>query len=149
MTLRYVHRVPEGFVIRNNCPASGAAQSFHCQLLSDDGSRLYIDGHQVADNDGQHAARGYPGVDSLKRGEHRIRVSYFQGPANEVALILAVIPPGDDDFSLFSTDDYLSPEALAEWKKSKPEDPQFSANPRPRRKPGEDFVMAPTISQRP
>jgi hypothetical protein len=65
-----------------------------------------------------------------------------------VALILAVIPPGDDEFSLFSTDDYLSPEALAEWKKSKPDDPQFSAkaNPRPRRKPGEDFVMAPTIS---
>ena len=25
-TLRYIHRVPEGFVIRNNCSASGAAQ---------------------------------------------------------------------------------------------------------------------------
>jgi hypothetical protein len=118
-------------------------------LLSDDGSKLYIDGHEVIDNDGQHSARGYAGIDKLKRGEHRIRVSYFQGPANEVALILAVIPPGDDEFSLFNTDDYLSPEALAEWKKSKPDDPQFSANPRPRRKPGEDFVMAPTISGHP
>jgi hypothetical protein len=114
-------------------------------LVSDDGSKLYIDGHQVIDNDGQHAARGCAGVDHLKRGEHRIRISYFQGPANEVALILAVIPSGDDDFSLFNTDDYLSPAALAEWKKNKPDDPQFSPTIRPRRKPAQDFFMAPTI----
>ena len=56
---------------------------------------------------------------------------------------------GDDEFSLFSTDDYLSPSALAEWKKSRPDDPRFSDMPRPRRKPGEDFVMAPTIPDRP
>jgi hypothetical protein len=114
-------------------------------LLSDDGSRLYIDGHQVIDNDGMHPARGCAGTDHLKRGEHRIRLSYFQGPRDEIALILAVIPPGDDDFSLFNTDDYLSPEALAEWKKSKPDDPQFSATPHPRRKPAQDFVLAPNI----
>ena len=118
-------------------------------LLSDDGSKLYIDGHQVIDNDGTHAARGYAAVDKLKRGEHRIRVSYFQGPATEVALILAVIPPGDDDFSVFNTDDYLSPEALAEWKKSRPDDPQFSSNQRPRRKPAQDFIMAPSIPRTP
>jgi len=114
-------------------------------VLSDDGSKLYIDGHEVIDNDGLHAARGYAGVAKLKRGEHRIRISYFQGPRDEVALILAVIPPGQEEFSLFNTEDYLSPEALAEWKKSKPDDPQFSANPRPRRKPAEDFQMAPSI----
>lgn len=113
-------------------------------LLSDDGSKLYIDGHLVIDNDGTHSARGYAAFRHLKRGEHRIRLSYFQGPRTEVALILAVIPPGEKEFSLFSTDDYLSPEAMAEWKKSKPDDPQFSAN-RPRRKPAQDFVLAPTI----
>ena len=117
-------------------------------LLSDDGSKLYIDGHQVIDNDGLHAARGLAGVARLKRGEHRIRISYFQGPRDEVALILAVVPPGEEEFSLFNTEDYLSPEALAEWKRSKPDDPQFSANPRPRRKPAEDFVMAPSIPVR-
>ena len=110
-------------------------------LLSDDGSKLFIDGHQVIDNDGQHAPRGIAGVSKLKRGEHRIRVSYFQGPRTQVALILAVIPPGDDEFSLFSTEDYLSPEALAEWKKHKPD----LTVAKTRRKPGEDFVMAPTI----
>lgn len=118
-------------------------------LVSDDGSRLYIDGHQVIDNDGMHPAKGVAGVAKLKRGEHRIRISYFQGPRDEVALMLAVIVPGDDDFSLFNTEDYLSPEALAEWKKSRPDDPRFSGNPVPRRKPAQDFVMAPTISARP
>ena len=117
-------------------------------LMSDDGSKLYIDGHQVIDNDGVHGPRGVGSACKLKRGEHRIRVSYFQGPRDTVALILAVIPPGDDEFSLFSTDDYLSPEALAEWKKNKPDDARFGEGPKPRRKPGEDFVMAPTIPMR-
>lgn len=114
-------------------------------IVSDDGSRLYLDGHLVIDNDGTHAARGIAGIANLKRGEHRIRISYFQGPRDEVALIVAVMPPGDDEFSLFNTEDYLSPEALAEWKKSKPDDPHFSADPKPRRKPAQDFVLAPTI----
>lgn len=114
-------------------------------LMSDDGSKLYIDGHQVIDNDGVHGPRGLAGEAKLKRGEHQIRVSYFQGPRDTVALILAVMPPGDDEFSLFSTDDYLSPGALAEWKKNKPDDPRFSDGPKPRRKPGEDFQIAPTI----
>jgi len=114
-------------------------------LLSDDGSKLYIDGHLVIDNDGQHSPRGYAGTTKLRRGDHRIRVSYFQGPRTQVALILAVAAPGEEEFSLFSTDDFLSPEAMAEWKKSKPDDPAAASGPKPRRKPGEDMVMAPTI----
>jgi hypothetical protein len=114
-------------------------------LLSDDGSKLYIDGHEVIDNDGQHAPKGIAGTCKLKQGEHRIRISYFQGPRTQVALILAVIPPGDDEFSLFNTEDYLSPEAQAEVRKSKGEDPQTPPEPKPRRMPGEDFVLAPTI----
>ena len=58
--------------------------------------------------------------------------------------MLAVMPPDEKEFSLFSTDDYPLPKALAEWKKSKPDDPQFSTN-RQRRKPAQDFVLAPTI----
>ena len=106
-------------------------------MLSDDGSKLYIDGHQVIDNDGQHAPKGVAGDCKLKAGEHRIRVSYFQGPRTQVALILAVIPPGEDDFSLFSTEDYLSPEARAEVKKSQSNDPPDPGGVKPRRKPGE------------
>ena len=112
-------------------------------LLSDDGSKLSIDGHEIIDNDGQHSPRGIAGTSKLKRGAHSIRVSYFQGPRTQVALILAVIPPGEEDFTLFNTEDYLAPEALAVVQKSRPAD--FV---RPVRKPGEDFVMAPTIPLR-
>jgi PA14 domain len=114
-------------------------------LLSDDGSKLYIDGHEIIDNDGQHGPKGVAGVCKLKAGAHRIRISYFQGPRFQAALILAVIPPGEEDFTLFNTEDYLSPQAAAEVNKSKSEDTQASSGVKPFRKPGEDFVMAPTI----
>lgn len=117
-------------------------------VVSDDGSKLYIDGHKVIDNDGMHPARGIAGDIKLKQGEHRMRLEYFQGPRDEVALMLGVMPPGEDEFSLFSTDDYLSPEALAEWQKSRPDDPRFSGKPLPRRKLAQDFVLAPTIPTR-
>ena len=89
--------------------------------------------------------RASPTSSGSSEEEHSIRVSYFQGPRTQVALILAVIPPGDDDFSLFSTEDYLSPQAMAEVKKSKGTTRTASTEVKPRRKPGEDFVMAPTI----
>ncbi len=72
-------------------------------------------------------------VAKLKRGEHRIRVSYFQGPRYEVSLIVGVMPPGDRKFGVFNTEDYLSPEALAEWKKFRPDDPRFTSGVKPRR----------------
>jgi hypothetical protein len=115
-------------------------------LMSDDGSKLYIDGHVVIDNDGTHGPKGIGGTCKLRKGEHSLRVSYFQGPRTQVALILAVIPPGDDEFSLFSTEDYLPPQAQAEIRKHKAAQGETApAGPKPRRKPGEDFVMAPTI----
>jgi hypothetical protein len=49
-------------------------------LIPDDGSKLYIDGRQAIDNDGTHGSSGVGGVAKLRRGEHRIRVSHFQGP---------------------------------------------------------------------
>jgi hypothetical protein len=114
-------------------------------LLSDDGSRLYIDGHQVINNDGQHPPKGAGGTAKLKRGEHRIRISYFQGPRAEVALILVVMPPGEHEFGLFSTEDYLTPDALTEWNKNRPDDPKLSDGTHPWRKPGETFAVAPSI----
>jgi alpha-L-fucosidase len=47
-------------------------------IKSDDGSRLYIDGNQIIDNDRQHAAIEISGQVALKKGFHTIRVLYFQ-----------------------------------------------------------------------
>jgi len=45
----------------------------------------------------------------LKEGVHRIRVSYYQGPRDQVALILAVSKPGRDGWYVFNTNHYRPP----------------------------------------
>jgi len=85
------------------------AGHYRFALLSDDGSKLYIDGHNVINNDGIHAAHVEYGIVNLKNGRHQIRVSYFQGPRWQVALVLSVARPGQD-FRIFNTDDFLPPQ---------------------------------------
>lgn len=55
---------------------------------SDDGSRLFIDGVMVVDNDGLHGAVERTGTVGLKAGSHRIEVQFFEaggGDSLEVA----------------------------------------------------------------
>jgi len=89
-------------------------------LISDDGSRLYIDDKQVIDNDGQHLPKAASGAVKLTGGIHTIRVAYFQGPCVTngdpcLALILAIEPPGEK-FRIFSTDEFKPPSNPADWK---------------------------------
>ena len=75
-------------------------------LASDDGSILYIDGKKVIQNDKQHPVVEKAGSVNLKMGEHAIRVSYFQGPRFQVALVLRVARPDDPEPRVFHTDDF-------------------------------------------
>ena len=85
------------------------AGEYNFGLTSDDGSKLYIDGHLVIDNDGLHSpAIGY-GKRELKSGSHKIRVSYFQGPRDTVALVLSVARPNQYNLRIFNMNDYLPP----------------------------------------
>jgi hypothetical protein len=83
-------------------------------LLSDDGSRLYIDDTLEIDNDGIHAAVLIAGAVKLKRGIHRIRIDYFQGPRYQLALVLSVQPPGGK-WKIFNTDDFKPPSNTDSW----------------------------------
>jgi len=65
--------VYEGYV---RAPQEGL---YAFSLDSDDGSRLYIGGELVVDNDGLHSPQGKAGVAPLKKGLHPIRVEYLQG----------------------------------------------------------------------
>ncbi len=87
---------------------------YRFNLLSDDGSRLSIDGQELIDNDGVHAALALSASAFLSRGIHALRVTYFQGPRFEVALVLRVGAPGAD-WRIFNTDDFLPPKDAAEW----------------------------------
>jgi PA14 domain len=89
--------------------------AYRFALESDDGSILYIDGKRVIRNDGQHAVLEKDGRVSLKRGAHRIRVSYFQGPRFHVALVLRVRGPKDPEMRVFNTEDFKPPSA-GDWR---------------------------------
>ena len=88
---------------------------YRFSLLSDDGSKLYIDGAEVIDDDGVHFATERTARVRLDGGIHRIRVSYFQGPRFEVALVLRVAPPGER-WRVFSTDEFKPPPNPENWK---------------------------------
>ena len=64
------------------------AGTYHFRLTSDDGSRLHIDGREVIDNDGIHGVQVQDGEVALAAGIHDVRVQYFQGPREDVALVL-------------------------------------------------------------
>jgi hypothetical protein len=83
-------------------------------LISDDGSRLEIDSHEVIDNDGIHPATRVEASVNLAGGIHQMRVSYFQGPRFEVALILQIAGPAEK-FRVFSTDEFKPPANPDDW----------------------------------
>ena len=105
-------------------------------LTSDDGAKLYIDDRVLIDNDGIHPAVRLEGGAELAGGVHRIRVSYFQGPRDEVALILEVSRKGED-WRIFNTHEFrpahadgwkATPDGDAAAKRGTCEDP-ISAGP--------------------
>ncbi len=75
--------VPEGQtrdqfvnIFRSNLVISKAG-NYQFFLASDDGSRLYIDGNVVVNNDGDHGMKEATGTVRLTEGQHSIRVNYF------------------------------------------------------------------------
>jgi hypothetical protein len=75
------------------------------RLLSDDGSKLYIDSILIIDNDGTHAPKSITGEIYLSPGTYPIRVDYFQGPKMQIALQLFVTLPGEEE-RLFDLKDF-------------------------------------------
>lgn len=51
---------------------------------SDDGSKLYIDGQLVVDNDGRHGAFWEYGTTILEAGKHRLRIEYFESTGSQM-----------------------------------------------------------------
>lgn len=81
---------------------------YRFSLTSDDGARLYIDDAMIADNDGLHPPQERSASAQLAGGVHSIRVSYFQGPRESVALVLLIAGPGEE-LRVFDTDEFKPP----------------------------------------
>jgi hypothetical protein len=76
---------------------------------------LYIDGQLIVDNDGVHSTEVRLGSVRLAGGMHTIRVPYFQGPRETVALMLEVAGPGEPA-RIFSTDEFKPPVNPEDWR---------------------------------
>ena len=63
------------------------------ELISDDGSQLYIDGDHVVSNDGVHPTMIRRGRRRLTTGMHSVEIRYFQGPRYAIALQWLYQPP--------------------------------------------------------
>jgi hypothetical protein len=81
---------------------------YEFSLLSDDGAILYLDDRVVIDNDGLHPPKAKTKAFQLSGGVHSIRVSYFQGPRLQVALVLSIKGPGKP-WRVFSTREFSPP----------------------------------------
>jgi hypothetical protein len=96
---------------------------YNFRLVSDDGSKLYIDDKRIIDNDGIHPPLSEDATVKLAGGIHTIRVSYFQGPGTGIALMLGVQGPDDKDFRAFSTERFKPPAHPEDWKFGDPKKP--------------------------
>lgn len=63
------------------------------EMLSDDGSKLYINGKLVVDNDGTHGPMSRSSSIRLTAGFHPVEIHYFQGPRFQIALQWFYKPP--------------------------------------------------------
>jgi hypothetical protein len=84
-----------GIDYRGQCRFAAGEQIF--RLSSDDGSRLYVDDQLVINNDGVHSEVSVGAKLKLEAGVHRVRVTYFQGPATEIALQFFVTNPDSSE----------------------------------------------------
>ena len=78
----------------------------------------------MIDNDGVHAPKVMFGTVKLSGGIHDIRVSYFQGPRTQLALMLGVAQAGEKQFRIFNTREFRPPKNPADWKYGDPTDLQ-------------------------
>lgn len=77
------------------------AGDYEFKVSSDDGSRLYLNGSQIIDNDGTHSERARVSEKiRLERGAFPIRLSYFQGPRVHIALSLFYKGPGVPEWTI-------------------------------------------------
>jgi PA14 domain len=95
------------------------AGKYEFDLISDDGAKVYIDDKLVVSDDTIHPAQRSRSKVQLGTGAHDIRISYFQGPRTEIALVLLVKPPGRA-WRLFDTRDFPPPDAPSSERKNLP-----------------------------
>ncbi len=89
--------VIEDFAVNFKCKLAILKSGVHMfELISDDGSKLYINGKIVINNDGIHDVISKKSFLNLNKGFHDVEVQYFQGPRIHLALQWFYQAPGEE-----------------------------------------------------
>lgn len=87
-----------------NIPENG---NYSFELFSDDGSRLYMDGAVLINNDGPHAFQGAISSVNLLTGLHKIRMEVWQNNAGQQGLQLQWLTPSVLSFDVIPADAFV------------------------------------------
>ena len=71
--------------------------NYKFRVLSDDGSKLYIDKKVVVDNDGVHQFLPVGGSVKLAKGDHTFNLQFFQGPRYQAGIQVFVKKDGSKE----------------------------------------------------
>ncbi len=71
--------------------------NYKFRLVSDDGSKLYIDQKLIVDNDGVHQFIAQSGSVKLAKGDHSFKLQFFQGPRYQAGVQLFVKRDGSNE----------------------------------------------------
>lgn len=76
--------------------------SEYCFLVgSDDGTKVFVNGRLIINNDFVHSMEYQKGCTKLKKGLHAIEVQYFQGPGGGIGLVLRYKKMEDSLYQVF------------------------------------------------
>lgn len=105
------------------------------RLVSDDGSRLFIDGKLIIDHDGPHGMDAMDGEVLLQEGTYPFLIDYYQGGGGS-GISLQWIAYGENEFTLV-------PGELFAYKKSDLKEPQpfVPASQLTKKVPGDGFPL--------
>ena len=114
-----LHAPSKGYMVDDNAnffmEAKGtlripATDNYVFRLVSDDGSRLYLDGDLLIDHDGPHGPEARDSELILDEGVYPIRVEYFESGGG-AALSLQWARHGDNAFSVIPSEYFASTES--------------------------------------
>ena len=95
-----VKQRPEKFVIAFDGYIRIAKEGYYTFFTnSDDGSKLFIDGVEIVDNDGDHGNTEKQGRAALRKGFHKIAVQFFDGAGNN-SLNVLMQPDGGEKLAI-------------------------------------------------
>jgi hypothetical protein len=95
---------------------------YRFRLESYYGSKLYLDGQELINNDLGAGGGSSERSIVLSGGMHRLRLSFLQGSRYHLSLHLAVAAPGDKDVRPFDARNFSPPEEPGDLKYGRPSD---------------------------